>query len=288
MNPSGPVAFVTDAKRPQLTDDDRLVLTPAAALGVELVPARWDDPGEDWARFRKIILRSTWTYHQQLDRFEGWLGELEGLPVANALPTLRRNLRKTYLSELSSLGVPILPTAWPRVGDDLATIARDHGWHDVVAKPVVSAGSWNTFRGPPDALGDAQALSDAGVQMMLQAFCPAVLDEGEWSLIFLGGRFSHAILKVPAAQQYFVQEEYGGRILPRVAPAQLHTLARAALDAWRLLAPEAALYARVDLLRGPEGYAVAELELIEPSLYLGLDPQAPTRFATAILASLND
>ena len=42
------------------------------------------------------------------------------------------------------------------------------------------------------------------------------------------------------------------------------------------------VYARADLMRGPDGgFLLMELELIEPSLYLRMDPEAPWRFAEA-------
>ena len=41
------------------------------------------------------------------------------------------------------------------------------------------------------------------------------------------------------------------------------------------------LYARVDLVRNGTGFALMELELIEPSLYFNMDPVSPRRFAAA-------
>ena len=42
------------------------------------------------------------------------------------------------------------------------------------------------------------------------------------------------------------------------------------------------LYARVDLLPGPDGPVVIELELTEPSLFLGYAGRRRDRFASAI------
>ena len=47
------------------------------------------------------------------------------------------------------------------------------------------------------------------------------------------------------------------------------------------------LYARVDLVPGPDGTPVLmELELTEPSLFLSTSPGAADRFATAIAAAV--
>lgn len=47
---------------------------------------------------------------------------------------------------------------------------------------------------------------------------------------------------------------------------------------------ERPLYARVDLVRSNDDdeYWLMELELIEPSLYLRMEPEAPGRFARAL------
>ncbi|HEU4658080.1 MAG TPA: hypothetical protein VFR97_11160, partial [Capillimicrobium sp.] len=46
------------------------------------------------------------------------------------------------------------------------------------------------------------------------------------------------------------------------------------------------LYVRVDLLPSPDGPTVIEVELTEPSLFLGHADGAPARFADAIAARL--
>ena len=42
--------------------------------------------------------------------------------------------------------------------------------------------------------------------------------------------------------------------------------------------PEKALYARIDVIDTGEGFAVMEVELIEPSLYFNMDDTAAQRF----------
>ncbi len=46
------------------------------------------------------------------------------------------------------------------------------------------------------------------------------------------------------------------------------------------------LYARADLVRSDDTFRVMELELVEPSLYLRIDPGAPDRFADAVASLL--
>src|SRR5260370_41442039 len=46
--------------------------------------------------------------------------------------------------------------------------------------------------------------------VMVQQFLPAVLSEGELSLVFLAGAFSPAVRKRPATGDFRVQEQFGG------------------------------------------------------------------------------
>jgi hypothetical protein len=109
-----------------------------------------------------------------------------------------------------------------------------------------------------------------------------VLEEGEWSLIFLGGAFSHAVRKRPAPGDFRVQQHFGGRTVSESPPHDLRSAAHAAIAAVR----EPLLYARVDLVRHEGSPCLVELELIEPILFLGFDPGAPRRFAEAIAGRL--
>ena len=63
-------------------------------------------------------------------------------------------------------------------------------------------------------------------------------------------------------------------------------MARRALDAVPG-GPGELLYARVDLIPGPGGEPLLiELELVEPSLFLGYHPAGPETFADAIAARI--
>ena len=115
---------------------------------------------------------------------------------------------------------------------------------------------------------------------MAQPFVTAVASEGEYSLFYFNGDLSHAIVKTPKAEDFRVQEEHGGQIIAVAAASDLRGAAERVLDT--LAGP--LLYARVDLVRNPsgDGFWLMELELIEPSLYLRMDPEAARRFATAL------
>jgi len=106
-----------------------------------------------------------------------------------------------------------------------------------------------------------------------------IVQEGEYSLFYFNGDYSHTILKTPKPGDFRVQEEHGGLIVG-VQPSDDLLAAGAQVIS---NSPENLLYARVDLVTdGHGGYYLVELELIEPALFLGTDHAAPERFANAI------
>jgi glutathione synthase/RimK-type ligase-like ATP-grasp enzyme len=178
----------------------------------------------------------------------------------------------------------VVPTRLVRAGEG-AALAGDEDDAALVVKPAVSSGSRGAGRfapGDPAAaahLAGLVAQSDA----LVQPYVESVAERGERSLIFFGGEFSHAVDKVPAQGDYRVQEMYGGRYrshAPTPAEQAAAERALAAAPAHELL------YARVDMVEGPDGPQVMELELIEPELFLGFHPEAPARLATRIARSL--
>lgn len=221
-----------------------------------------------------------WGYHFRL---QDWSARLEagGPPLINAVGVLQWNTRKTYLLELAAAGVSVVPTQ----AFDAATPERLEQAFDafacdtLVVKPQVSAGSHLTVRvargrpAPPLPRGP----------VLVQPFLPAVGQEGELSLFYFGGRFSHAARKVAAAGDFRIQPQFGGVFSPLQPEAEAFATAAAALAA----APTGITYARVDLIRGADGrLALMELEAIEPDIYLDLSPDAADRFAHAVVGAM--
>src|SRR6266550_5117847 len=281
------MALATGAKLPTLNEDDLLLVPPLRELGVTAVPAVWDSPDVCWEEFQGVVVRSCWDYHHRLEEFLAWVARLEraGIPVWNPPAVLRWNSHKGYLRDLAARGVPIVPTRWlargRRVG--LARLLRDERWSDAVVKPAVSASATDTWRTSAATAGADQGrletLLRAG-DVMVQPFIDEVCDPGEWSIIFFGGRFSHAVRKRPAAADYRVQWEFGGTAASMAPPARLVADAAAAMAAL----PGHPLYARVDGVERDGRLMLMELELIEPHLFLGWDADANGRLARVLAA----
>ena len=283
-NPSKRCAFLTMDSLQNYHNYDALLERPLAQLGWKTQLVSWHDKTVDWNLFDVVLIRSTWDYQSDPARFLKVLQRIQrsSAQLENALPLVQWNINKRYLRDVQEAGFTIVPTLWP---DDLqanrlADFFAQLQCAEIVLKPLISANADNTFRlSAGQALQRFPQLQAAfnGRPFMLQPFMQAIIDEGEFSLFFFGGKYSHTVLKKPAAGDFRVQEEHGG-ILQKVNPEpELLTLATR-LNQWLHPAP---LYSRLDFVRSQNGFAIMEIELIEPSLYFNLDSESPQRFARA-------
>ncbi len=260
--------------------DDNLASVPLRNLGCEVKTISWRNKEVDWSQFECAIIRSTWDYQRDLP---GFLITLAGIAkatrLANPIEVVRWNAEKTYLRELGNRGARIVPTIWQEAGTNGAGIDRwfdELGTDDLVLKPTISANAENTFR---LTRGNAHDLSSFATRsFMVQPFMRGIVEEGEFSLFYFNREFSHAILKAPKPKDFRVQEEHGGTINAIKPTPEL----LAAGDRVMKLLDRNLLYARVDFVRDGDAFLLMELELIEPSLYLRMDEEAPGRFARAI------
>ena len=95
------------------------------------------------------------------------------------------------------------------------------------------------------------------------AFIEEITTRGEWSLVFIEGVLTHAMVKHPGAGDFRVQAHYGGSSArAQASPA----LERAGLRALEAL-PVSPLYARVDGVETGDGFLVMEVEVHEPGLF---------------------
>jgi glutathione synthase/RimK-type ligase-like ATP-grasp enzyme len=278
-------AFLTLDEPGDYVIDDEHAISPLADLGwtVSMVPWRQND--RPWSDFDAVVVRSTWDYWNDVSAFLDTLAEIDRQSrLANPLGLLQWNLRKTYLRDLRDRGVRIVPTVWldRLVPSELPGHAGGFGADQLVIKPQIGANGDDAFR--VSSSDDSQRLARIAGRFekrpcMLQPFRSNVLVEGEFSLFYFNGRFSHAILKTPKAGEFRSQEERGARV-SRIVPEP--SLACCGSQAVAAITP-GPLYARADFVRNEDGdFELMELELIEPSLYLRTAPGAPKRFAQAV------
>ena len=284
------LALATSTKYSNLTEDDRRLLAPFEALGFEAEPAVWTDKAYPWTSCSAIVIRSCWDYHLVPEEFLAWIAKLETarIPLLNSAPLIRWNVDKSYLRDLDARGICIVPTVWAEDGAPirLEDQLRELEWQKAVIKPRISATAHRTQLVTAEEASAAQNLFDhlrRGPGVMLQKFMNGIAREGEWSLIFFAGVFSHAVLKQPKPGDFRVQNDYGGTAhLAEPPPLALEGATRA------VRAVDPTVYARVDGVVEDGQFWLMELELIEPALFLAEHPAAPRRFAGAVKQALAD
>ncbi len=289
------VAFVTYEKNPEITDDDSLAANALAQSGIGAVGIPWDRAGVAWSRFDAVVLRSCWDYFHHPARFLSWIASLndQGVTLLNDHATVRWNADKTYLADLSAAGVSTVPTVYADRHSKtlIRRVLSEQGWQRAVIKPTISGTSLHTWVcdpiGKESALSEDQEKLDALVaerNMMLQEYLPEIETQGELSLIYFEGEYSHAVRKVPRAGDFRVQNDFGGTssaVTPKeTTRLQAEEIVRAS--------GRDAVYARVDGVERGDAFLLMELEMIEPHLFLAADPTAAGRFALAIARRLGN
>ncbi|HSN52231.1 MAG TPA: hypothetical protein VLS87_06840 [Woeseiaceae bacterium] len=265
--------------------DAGLSFAPMAELGwdVEMVP--WQS-GADWNDYDLVYICTPWDYQNDVAGFLDVLAAIEGSSarLVNGLDLVRWNLEKTYLRELEMRGADIVPSRFFDRFDarSIEACFDAYATGTIVVKPVVGANSDNIFvlarPLPADVVVELGRVF-ANRPLFVQPFIDSVRSEGEYSLFFFGGEYSHAILKKPKQGDFRTQEEHGADILSVAAPAALVETARRVLG---VVNPKP-VYVRADFVRDKaERFLLMELELIEPALYFRTDPGSARRFASAL------
>jgi hypothetical protein len=248
----------------------------------------WDAPDADWSGL--TVVRSPWDYTRAAERFLAWTRSVPQLH--NPAEVIAWSADKIYLAELDAAGIPVVPSRFAAPAEPV-TLPRDV---EYVVKPTVGAGSRGAGR---FAAGDlaggqahARALHAEGRVALVQPYLSGVDEVGETALIYLDGEFSHAICKGAMLPDGVVHPVHGHdlfveeRITTR-QPSEAELAVGGKVLGWlRERFGAELLYTRVDLLPGPDGPLLGELELIEPSLFLGHADGAADRLATAIAARL--
>jgi hypothetical protein len=286
------VALVTYDARPEVTDDDHLFAEALSARGAAVHAVPWSDSAAGWSAFDAVVVRSCWDYFHRCGEFHAWLDRLETdrARVHNDTRILRWNADKAYLRDLDALGIPIIPTRWLEGGSQvsLGELRRDSGWAELVVKPTVSGGAHRTWRSTPDAeSADDIRLAemvDAG-PVMVQPLVREIERDGEWSLVFFAGEYSHSVLKRPGSGDFRVQREHGGTLEPLEPAASVIAAAKRAIAAIPF-GDAAPLYARVDGCIVNGALRLMELEVLEPELFLRCGPESAGRLAAALLARM--
>ncbi|HET9252539.1 MAG TPA: hypothetical protein VFP58_10530 [Candidatus Eisenbacteria bacterium] len=270
-----------------LTKSDDVLASALRRRGVETVASPWDEIHAD--RLEKgdlVCIRSTWDYFLgRAEEFRRWIESFSRNPerLVNPPDTALWNLDKIYLRELHAAGVPIPETRWIESVEDgaLGATLKDAGWDLAVVKPRVAGGGHGTYRvGPDTKLTDKERVPAYASGALVQEYVTEIESRGEISLMYLAGKFSHAIVKRTSSGDFRVQSQFGGTIErieagPPLREFGAEVLRRAARP-W--------VYARVDLVERATGPVLMELEILEPDLFFTQEPRAAEVLAGELIA----
>lgn len=275
--------------------EDRLLADELEALGLTVGRVAWDDSSFDWSSTKYAIFRAVWDYFDRMDEFTQWYAKAsEQTQFINSKALIDWNIDKHYMFDLNQKGVHIPKTLFVEPGEQLSleeAIQRaksDLGFttSELVLKPCIAGGARHTYKFHESDWKEYNTTFSTLIEkeaMMLQEFQKNIVQEGEVSLMLMGGQYTHAILKKAKKGDFRVQNDYGGT-------AELYDASTAEVDFANKvieMTPELPIYARVDIFKDNEGaIALAELEIFEPELWFRLYPNAAKLLARSIKQSL--
>lgn len=273
------IVFATSLWKPDMHPGDGLAAAALERSGHRVEAAPWNGPQDPFEAADAVVVRSTWDYFHAPRAFDAWLARLEARPrVFNAPGLMRGNADKRYLLDLARRGAPLPPTRVVLAQGAAIRAAMDElGLDEAVVKPTV-AGAALGFA-VTDRAGADEAAAGIRGEALVQPVLREIAEVGEVSFVFFGGVFSHAVAKRPKPGDLRCQGVHGGTTAALRPPAGDIEVAASIL---RIAAPDAPLYARVDMLRLDAGPVLMEVELIEPELFFDHDPGAAGRFAAAL------
>lgn len=285
------IALATCSGLPDWEVDDEPLRKALRGLGAKVIEPAWDDSEFNWQTVDACLIRTTWDYVPRHREFVAWAERVSRRTLLfNSPDVVRWNVHKGYLKELETRGVPIVPTCWLEAGAavDLEAVLRSQGWRRAFLKPAVGATASDTlrFEMTPSGLREAESHLNRMLPvqtMLLQPYLWPVESRGELSAIWIDGRVTHAVRKVPRTGDYRVQDDYG-------ATDRSYALNGAELERVRKVfdaLDTEILYGRADFLWDDRGsLRLSELELVEPSLFFRHSPTAAEALAGALLARI--
>lgn len=265
-------------------DEDEMVLNALKEKGFLASLEVWTDKKVNWKAFDLLLIKSPWDYFNRIEEWYAWLDEIEvlGVKVFNPVSVLRWNTDKKYLMEMASAGIYTLNTLILDRPEKLNVQLFEKMETDkLVIKPKISGGAKQTFvLDKIDFESKKESLEEliAEEDYLVQPYMPQVASDGEWSLVFFGGEFSHALIKKPKSGDFRVQHYFGGTIESIRPSAEILEQAQKVVNEFA----SECLYARVDGLWVDGQLQLMELELIEPYLFLFTDDKALGNYVSAI------
>jgi glutathione synthase/RimK-type ligase-like ATP-grasp enzyme len=270
---------------------DHMLVEPMKTMGWLTEEISWRNENVNWSDYDAVIVRTTWDYQNDIEKFIKVLENInKSTHLENDFELMKWNMNKNYLFDLYEKGVKIVDTIWEKKFNSVNAYSYFERLNtkEIIIKPNISACADNTFRLTKENINEH--LTDlekifALREFMVQPFLDNIINEGEYSMFYFNGQLSHAVLKKPKDNDFRVQEEHGGIISSIKISPEIKEISESIINKLSVTP----LYARVDLVRTIKNeFALMELELIEPSLYLNKDKDSSFRFAKAFSEKINN
>lgn len=287
------VCYTTQEKyvTPNLEDEESMLLNFLLQKGVDLHKVIWNDATVNWQEYDQVLLKSPWDYHENITAFHQWLDDIEaaGLTLINPYAVVKWNTDKHYLQDITAAGLQVIPSAIIQKGAhfNLLSFFEHFNTTQLIVKPCISAGAKNTFTVPLAEAENYATILAPLVQeeaFLVQPYIKEIATEGEWSFIFLDGKYSHSVVKKPKAGDFRVQQYHGGTVHVET-PDEKHV---ESATAYVQQFAKGCLYARVDGVIIKNELNLMELELIEPYLFLGSHPEGYENYYKALKSYQHD
>lgn len=273
------IGLVSSKQYERKERDDLILAKSLENHGFDADIISWDDPRVEWESFSSLIFRSCWNYYYRFKEFLLWLSMVEKqcIKIWNPPDIVRWNVNKKYLLNLQNRGITVIPSIFipAKSSIDISGVMEEKGWEYIVVKPAVGAASSGVI-----SITRAEAFKkQKNVQKLLQSNDILIqpfydqIREGEWSFVFIGGRFSHAVLKKPGKNEFRIHPHLGSTKYLEIPSPQLLSQVKKIYKA----IGQKLLYARVDGIEIDGKFLLMEVELIEPYLFFCLyQPAADT------------
>jgi glutathione synthase/RimK-type ligase-like ATP-grasp enzyme len=277
--------LATSANYRDLTAGDLLVAAELQQRGYRVEPLVWSEASPENVTCDAVVLRSVWDYHLDAERFLDWVTSVgQQTVIFNNPDMVRWNADKRYLFDLQSAGLPVPNTMLLEVGSNVDLVDSLIQMHSskAVIKPAISASAYETYLVDVDNASARQTRITELLRsrsILIQEFVPEIKTRGEWSLMFFGDQYSHAVRKVPQSDDFRVQGEFGGTYTAEDPPAAVLELGQQAVAQFAA----DALYSRIDLVEASYRPLIMELELIDPELFVATAPDAAVQFVDKLL-----
>lgn len=265
--------------------EDALLRAALEEKNLRVIRKSWDDTSFNWASTEFVLFRTPWDYFHRYDEFFLWLHQTAKLTqFINSIETVNWNIDKHYLIDLQQKNIPVVETHMIEAGTT-TTLLEEYkkcGHSEIILKPAISGTARHTYRITADTVQQHENIFQQLIQkesMLIQPFLESILTKGEITLVVMGGKFTHAVLKQAKSGDFRVQDDFGGTVNIYHASEKEIQFAEYIFQSIKPIP----FYGRVDLVWDKnDALVVSELELIEPELWMRFNPSSAKILAEKI------